>query len=201
MKKLHVIVATYEQYEYLEILIKCFIIQTNPNWVLHVVYDGPVPRGVWDIINPFLIKGKRYDERVHFYETPERLQQYGHPNRKAFLQSIKTDPDDFILITNGDNYYVPIFVEEFLAQCTTNTGFVFCDTLHSYMRYAVLKTILAENHIDLGSFIVRADVAKTVGFNHMHLSADGRYAVECANYCRAKKLRVVQIGKPLFVHN
>ena len=54
--------------------------------------------------------GSREDSRIHFYESPERYQNYGHPNRRSMLKAIECNPSDFILMTNDDNYYVPRFV-------------------------------------------------------------------------------------------
>jgi hypothetical protein len=194
--KLHVIIVAYERYIPLEIMIKCFQVQTSPDWVLHIVYDGPAPQGILDIINPVL-----KDERIHFYESPERYQKYGHPNRKTMLETLKCDPKDFILLTNDDNFYVPRFVEFMLKEVKYNIGLVYCDTVHSHMEYRLHVSELKENFIDLGAFIVRADIAKMTGFNHDHFSADGVYAEECVRTCNLKRLKTVKINKPLFVHN
>jgi hypothetical protein len=57
------------------------------------------------------------------------------------------------------------------------------------------------NHIDMGSFIVRADVAKTVGFTSDAFHADGIYAEAAAAYCNTTGLGIVYIPKAIFVHN
>jgi hypothetical protein len=89
-----------------------------------------------------------------------------------------------------------------MKQCRhSDVGMVYCDTVHSYTQYDVLKTEVREGHIDMGSFAVRLDVARKIGFRHIHFSADGTYAMECANYCRMRRLRLVHIAKPLFIHN
>jgi hypothetical protein len=78
---------------------------------------------------------------------------------------------------------------------------VVCNTIHSYMKYDILSTQIKENFIDMGSFIVKLDVAQEVGFNHTHVSADGRYAVECLKRCQERGLIPVKINKAIFYHN
>jgi hypothetical protein len=142
------------------------------------------------------------DPRVQFQETPQVNGFWGHPNRQMGLKQLALNHHDYVLITNDDNIYVPVFVEYFLKECKRgDVGFVYCDTIHSYMKYEILKTELRENYIDMGSFIVKVDVAKRVGFNYIHLSADGLYAEQCANYCRLRRLAIIHIQKPLFIHN
>jgi hypothetical protein len=200
MPKIHCICVAYERYEPLEILIRCFLIQTCPDWVLHIVYDGPAPQRIMDIIEPFT-HGNRKDDRIHFYQSDERYQNYGHPNRRSMLQSIKCDTKDFILLSNDDNYYVPVFIEKMIEVAKPNTGIIYCNTVHSHMQYDINVSELKENFIDIGAFIVRSDVAKATGFNHDHFSADGRYAEECAGTCRARGLQITKIHKPYFIHN
>jgi len=142
------------------------------------------------------------EPNILFQSTPEVNGHYGHPNRQLVLRQLTLNHNDFVLITNDDNMYVPVFVEYMMKECKKDdVGMVYCDTIHSYMGYDILKTEIRENLIDMGSFIVRLDVAKRVGFNHIHLSADGAYAVECSNYCRVRKFRLIHIPKALFVHN
>ncbi|MGD0341565.1 MAG: glycosyltransferase family A protein [Bacteroidales bacterium] len=193
--KLHIICAAYKRPIPLRIMIDCFIIQTNPNWQMYVIHDGPTPEDIRHAI------AFRDDPRITMIETEEVHGSWGHPNRKLMLEKLPCNSEDFVLITNDDNYYVPRFVEVFLAQINNHVGFVFCDTVHSYMIYDVLHTEVKECSIDMGSFIVRLDIAKKVGFQHMHETADGTYAEECAMECTANNLRIVGIRKALYVHN
>jgi hypothetical protein len=196
---IQIICVAYERPIRLQTLINCFVLQTDPRWVLHIVYDGPAPQVILNIVEPF-VNGNMKD-KVHFYQSPERYEKYGHPNRKTMLQTIECDAHDFILMTNDDNYYVPRFVEFMLKEVTHNTGLVYCDTVHSHAGYDINYSELRENCIDMGAFMVRADVAKTTGFNHDHFSADGRYAEDCNRNCQKRNLRVVKIKKAIFIHN
>lgn len=195
MKRLVVLCVAYgRSVELLEICC-CFLRQTNPNWDLTIMYDGAVPKQVQDIMNLF------DDERIHFTHSETRNQLWGHPNRKTMLENYVQREGDYVLLTNEDNYYVPMFAEVMLSACKEDTGVVMCNTVHSYTGYKAHISELRECGIDMGAFIVRGDVAKAVGFNHTHFSADGRYAEECRDYCTERNLGVMHANHLLFVHN
>ena len=196
MSKMIIICTALNRPIELRHMIDGMLLQTSREWILHIVYDGPPPESIIKVMSLY------DDERITFTSTPQINGKYGHPNRRMMLQKVKADSDDYILITNEDNYHMPVFVEYFLNQTKVGgVGFVYCDTIHSYMHYDILKTKPIENLIDMGSFIVRADIAKMVGFNHDHLSADGRYAMQCKRMCRRRLLKVLYIPKAIFVHN
>jgi hypothetical protein len=193
--KLHIICTVFKKVTPMGRLIYDMILQSNPNWFMHVIHDGKAPQELIDLIDSFK------EPRIDFRETPQINGFWGFPNRKLMVQEVQSEPQDFILCTNDDNQYLQVFVEYFLNACQPDVGFVYCDTIHNYMGYDILKTEVRSCHIDMGSFIVRSDVAKKVGFNHQHEQADGSYAEECAAECRARGLRIVYIPKCLFVHN
>jgi len=193
--KLYIIVAAYERPIALRLLIDSFLLQTNPNWELTIIHDGPASDEIKNTIAMY-----KNIEKIHYIESVERNGKWGHPNRKWILEQMPLCKD-FILMTNDDNYYVPKFIEYMLNKCDQNVGMAYCNTVHSYMNYNILYTKLIQNQVDLGSYITRLDVAKEVGFNHMFEQADGRFAEECRDRCRMKRLRIVYINLPIFVHN
>jgi hypothetical protein len=196
MNKLHIIAVAYERTVPLRILIDSFIVQTCPDWILYVVYDGIAPKHIIDILKLY-----RDDKRIILFESEKRMGNFGHPNRASMLQNIKGNNDDFVLITNDDNYYVPKFVEYFLYSVNENIGMVYCNTLHSYYAYDVHVSVIKEKYIDMGCFMVRFDIAQQTGFNHYNHSADGLYAEECEANCKRKGLQTRYIPKALFIHN
>jgi hypothetical protein len=198
--KLHVIVVAYERPIELRILIDCFLTQTNQSWEIDIVHDGPASKKVWETIDLYKDKRIRFWESEKRYHTKEQP-TWGHPNRKALLEKIKGNKDDYVLITNDDNYYIPKFIEYFFDKANNDVGIIYCDTVHSHSNYAINYSKLQEHCIDMGAFIVKFDIAKETGFNHTCFSADGKYAEECNANRISKGLKAIYINKTLFVHN
>ena len=189
-----IICVAYERPIAMRGLIDSFILQTNPAWELNIIHDGPAPKNIMDTIALY------NDERVKFKCSATRTQNYGHVNRKMMLDSMRKS-EDFLLMTNDDNYYTPVFVEYMLRECKPDVGFVYCDSVHSHFHYNHHNTKIQEHWIDIGSFIVKLNVAKQTGFNNVTWSADGVYAEECLANCKKLGLRDVYIPKPIFIHN
>jgi hypothetical protein len=193
--KLHVIVTAFNRPTDLKRLVYDFILQTNPNWDMRIIHDGPPPAGLEEEINAFK------DPRVSFHYTDPVKGAWGHHNRSEFLNNTKGNRGDYVLITNDDNQYVKAFIEIFLNVCKPDVGFVFCNTIHNYFNYDTLLTQIRVGAIDMGSFIVKLDVAQRTGFNSRLEVADGIYAEECAAECVRKELKILRINKSLFIHN
>jgi hypothetical protein len=195
-RKLHIICTVYKKALELGLFINSFLLQTNPNWILHFVHDGPATNEIKTVIS------NCNDNRVMFQETKKVNGHYGHPNRNLLLNSIVVKDTDYILITNEDNYYVPVFVEYMLKETVGKpVGIVYCNMVHSYLKYSILNTKLIKNKIDCGSFIVLASVAKKAGFNEIVHNADGIYIEECKRISDNNGMQSIKIEKPLFIHN
>lgn len=196
--KLHIIVIAYERPVPMRILIDCFLSQyTKYEWDMIIIHDGPASQAVKDVMKLY-----RDDKRILFIDTDVRVGNWGHENRREMLQLQEGAPDDFVLITNDDNYYVPKFVQMFMDEAVKpRTGMVYCDFLHHNFVYDVLVSRPKVNYMDMGAFIVNLPLAKEVGFVHNVPHSDGLYAEECAAKCIQKGLKVTKIPKPLFVHN
>lgn len=195
---LNVICVAYKRTLPLKILINAFLNQSDPRWRLFIIHDGPASEDLHQML------AQHKDVRILYQQTETLNGSWGHPNRRAMLGKMPFNHRDFVLITNDDNYYVPTFVEVMLKHAgkrANPVGMVFCDTLHNYTGYEVLHTSIRRGRVDMGSFIVRNDVAKKVGFNFDDFDADGIYAEQCSAYCRRYKIGVVYVPKCLFVHN
>ena len=200
-KKLRIIAVTYGHTTELEVFVGSLLLQTCGDWILELWHDGPVPNDVLEIMSQYKI-----DNRVVLMRSDRREGLWGHPNRKKALERLQCSGEDFVLITNADNYYTPNFVQEMLEHSGEivdgrMVGIVFCDTIHSHHKWAYQRSSLREGGLDMGSGIVRADVAKKVGFPWENYSADGKYFEACAAECRGRGLVAVHIEKALFVHN
>jgi len=193
---LKIISVTYNHLHELEVSIGSFLLQTDPNWELLTVHDGIVPETVKTI------ESRYKDKRVKFTNTTKRNGKWGHINRKIYLSKIKPNKDDWVLLTNSDNYYCPEFVEQMMNVAKREkAGIVTCDCIHSHLHYRHHHSSLKIGGIDMGEFIVRADIAVKIGFNHTDFAADGMYAVECGKECEKQGLLMHHIPLALFVHN
>lgn len=191
-----IISVTYGQNEILKCFINSIKSQTNPNWRLFIVHDGQNNSLKKELEN----KGYIDNIKIQFIEYKERTQNYGHILRAWALKNIVDS--EYVLITNGDNYYTPNMIDEVLKR---KEDFIYFDCVHSHKTpfnsnkasYGYMKTELIKNKIDMGCVVVKTELAKKVGFNHISYSADWDYFSDLLKINPS----VFKIDKVLFVHN
>jgi len=185
---LSIAVATYEQTDELACLLYSFRAQTYSHWEAVVVHDGPGSAGR-------AVVEKIDDPRIRWIETPERKGLYGHPWRQFAIDACH---GDFIAMTNGDNYYAPVYFEWMLHLLTSrDADLVYCDWVHSHTQWSAMRAGPAKWLIDLGCWVARAGLVKTTPWTEMTFEADGVYFEALL----ARAANVLHIPKPLFVHN
>lgn len=168
-------------------IISAMICQTYPNWQLEIIHDGPDEIDIPD------------DQRIKYTRIERKGNDYGHSIRKEWLQKVKSD---FVIITNGDNYYMPTFlqraVETFRAK--PKSVAVFCNqTVHSYTGWKVMNCRLQRGFIDCGQVMLKTKEAQAVGWNSMDHSADWFFFADVAN--KYGPASFVAFNGCLFVHN
>lgn len=186
--KVSVAVATFEQGDELACLLYSFKAQTYPHWEAVVVHDGPGPvaRRVVDHVA---------DPRVRLVEAPERRGQFGHPWRELGIDACT---GDYIGLTNGDNYYAPVYFEWMLHVLTTAPAeLVYCDLVHSHAQWACVRSAPARGMIDVGSWVAAAGLVKTTPWRDYGFAGDGTFFEDMLRRARGVKY----IDHPLFVHN
>lgn len=170
-------------------IISSLICQTYQNWELYLVHDGP-----GEII-------ECNDKRVFFIQTENRVGNYGHLLRAEWLKKLHSK-GDYIIISNADNYYMPIFLEKALETFQKNSSAVgvYCSQMvHSYVGFGVLNCRLARGFIDCGGVMLKANEAAAVGWNSQHHSSDWFFFNDIATkYGRDK---FISFPGALFVHN
>ena len=180
--------------------LKCFInsikSQTNSNWRLYVIHDGLNEELKLDLEkNDYLLKNK-----IFFIEYPKRTGNYGHLLRKWGLETFVDS--EYVLITNGDNYYTPNMVNEVLKN---KNDFVYFDCVHSHKNknnsngkdYGYMNTKLKRGCIDMGCVVLKSSIAKKIGFNSTHFAADWFFFEEGLK----EVVSIKKIDKILLVHN
>jgi hypothetical protein len=191
-----IITVTYGQDENLKCFINSIKSQTDNRWRLFIIHDGLNEKLKNDLTkNNYLI-----DEKIVFIEYPNRTQKYGHILRGWGLENLVNN--EYVLITNGDNYYTPNMVNEVLSR---NEDFIYFNCVHSHKTinnnnktdYGFLDAKLNRGWIDIGSAVIKTKVAKNIGFNSTEFAADWFYFEEILK----TRPSIYKIDKVLFVHN
>lgn len=191
----NIIAVTYDHNESLKCFINSIKSQTNPNWKLFIIHDGPNQP-----LNNELINERYLNDNIVFIEHPVRTQNYGHLLRKWSLENLELNGR--VLLTNADNYYTPNLVEEVL-KC--DEDFIYFNVAHSHKNksnhnkstYGFMNVLLEESKIDMGCVVVNSDLAKRIGFNSTIYNADWIYFDEILK----TNPSTYKIDKILFVHN
>ena len=191
-----IIAVTYGQNEILKCFINSIRAQTSNNWRLVIIHDGP---------NEILHKdlkdnGYLSSNRITFIEHPVRTENYGHLLRKWSLENVIQN--EYVLLTNGDNYYTPNMIEEVSKR---SEDVIYFDLVHSHKTphnnnkstYGYMNSELVCSRVDMGNVVIKSELAKKVGFNSTDFAADWIYFNEVLELSPT----IFKINKVLFVHN
>jgi len=170
--------------------------QTHPQWQAGVVHDGPYPHDPATL--RFIDQWDR-DARITVVETAERKQKFGHPHRAETIDHLLRVGCDWLLLTNQDNYYAPVFFEWMLSEAQTKKAkIVYCDCVHSHKQWAHLPAATRRGKIDLGSFLFHKDLAAKIKFDKTTFAADWDFFSRLLDAAGGKAAKV---NATLFVHN
>lgn len=180
----------------LKSLVASFQAQTYARWKLMIYHDGPLERGleIGKIID-------LSDHRINWVETAERRQKFGHPWRQKAIDAL-CSTCHWLLLTNDDNWYAPVFLEWLLAVATNKPKpgcvFAYCDCVHSHKLWKNMITQPRYKHLDLGGFLVHSGIAKRVPFDKFEFNGDGDWINRLV---KEAGQRVVKVSATLYVHN
>jgi len=179
-------------------IISSLLLQTHKNWELILIHDGQAPDSVKSIIPE--------DPRIRFIETPERLGNYGHPNRAWALEEIRQGrltKTDYINVGNADNYYVPVFCEYMLngfRRSHTAVATYCTEMVHSYKAWQVIPVTTARGFMDCAGVLLKADIAAEIGWQDVvSHSADWLFFQDIAS--RYSFSNFIPVKGCLFIHN
>jgi len=182
-------------------IISSLINQTHENWELILCHDGINTTNLRRVINAI------DDERITYIEHPVRLGNYGHPLRKFYLNEIKegriAQNTDYIVISNDDNFYSPIALEEALKVFKLNPSAIatyFSQFVHGYMsnqpdgtyRFGIMNTKLQLGFVDCGGVVLKKDIACEIGWNDMSHSSDWTFFKSIIDRFGAKSFKEVK---------
>jgi glycosyltransferase involved in cell wall biosynthesis len=193
MSKIEFIIPTYNRPDHLMCTINSIVAQTSDKWKIHVVADCP-PEGTLDKVMKYF----EGDDRIKFTILPERYNDWGHTPRNYGAQHAT---EDWIVMTGEDNYYVPIFVDNFLSSVNPKVGLVFCDMVHNWtnFQYAAISCEPVWGRIDIGNFMIRRKLSKQLKLDTKMDQADGKYIEEFK--IKFPQQTIIKIPKILYVHN
>ena len=192
MKSLEIVVVAYKRPIQIQVLIHSLAAQTCQDFFISIYHDGFDPE-ILSILTDLKVM---YPDMINFEFTQGRYNDYGHSLREIGIGKASAE---YILITNDDNYYCPTFVSEMLKKLPSN-DLVYCDMIHSHTDYKrIFRTYTRLGSIDVGSMIVRTELAKKIGWPDKSYSGDGTYCEDLMS--SIPNIRVKKIRKVLFVHN
>lgn len=195
MNHIDIIAVTYGHNDSLKCFINSIKAQTCDNWKLFIVHDGPNKQ-----LHNELNFENYLNDRVIFIQHPVNLGFYGHPLRKWALENLNLN--NRVLITNADNYYVPVMVEEVLKR---REELIYFDLIHSHntdsnlnkSSYGFMCSELKRKFIDIGCVVMDSNLAKKVSFDSLEFAADWFYFEKILHLSPTTH----KINKVLFVHN
>ncbi|WP_198155200.1 glycosyltransferase family 2 protein [Candidatus Burkholderia verschuerenii] len=201
MSAIDIVCVTYRHEPKLETFLNAMLSQTSLQFRLTIIHDGPDAE--------FDEVAKRYATHhpalMRFLSTNERHNDYGHTLRDV---GIGLAEHEWLLLTNGDNYYCPVFVDSMLsAAAQGNAEFILCDMLHSHDkpggrpqgRYRYFDTAPSRYSIDMGCFMVKTHIAKRVGFRDKTHDGDATYVGDLIATGEVKNVQ--KVAAALLVHN
>lgn len=176
-------------------IISCLIMQTNKNWKLWVIHNGP-PEDSFVEAYITLVN----DDRISYYETKEHTGNWGHAIRAEYLQKVTSK---YVVITNPDNYYVPPFIEKCLNIFTlkgTTIAVYSAQMVHNYTDWKVLQCRLERGFLDCGGVVLKTEHAKAVGWNNItDHSADWFFFEDIVKAYGIN--RFIPVAGCLYIHN
>lgn len=190
------IIVCYERYNNIQCLIYSLLSQTYGDFEAIIIHDGYDQKHE-EIIKPYL-----KDPRFKYIYTKKRHNDWGMSLRNEGLKIAK---GQWIINTNDDNYYVPIYLEEVKKSIIFNpkSNFIYYDCVlshnnqlnHNGKDYGLLVPQIKHCFIDMGQFVAKNDLILKYKFQSI-AAADGLLVEEMK-----PEIVPAYINKILFVHN
>jgi hypothetical protein len=185
------IVPTHYRINELRLMLSSLKAQQCDEWIATVMIDNVYCKEIEQLVHSFC------DDRIRYFYMDKRYDDWGHTPRQIGKQLSKCK---YVIMTGDDNYYTPNTVSEIknIADDYGDPEFIYWNMIHSHYNYAFFDCRVAFNHIDMGAFATRNDIAKSIKLSTIY-AADGVFVDDINRlYSNAKKIK---IDKVLFVHN
>lgn len=168
--------------------ISCLLLQTNPNWKCIIYCDEP---------NSYIKKCIETfdDSRISYKENIKATGFWGHYNRQEALYNLVNT--EYVIQTSIQDYYTPNTVD-LISQNINKYDFIFFNCIHNHRNHNILISEPKCTFIDWGSFVVKTEIARNIGYIIESATSDGLFVEECF---KIKDLKSIKIDKVLTVHN
>ena len=186
---LEIIVVTYDQNHELKCFIESILAQSEENWKMLVIHDGPSVQ-FGKIMEPYLS-----DPRIDYMLTDKRHNDWGHSLRKIGVERL--GDSEYTLITNADDIFAPVFVHEMCHRTLSDLSY--CNCSHHHWNYEARESQLRRGAIDISCCVIRTEILKAVGWNSTAYHADWILLDEILN--KYPELKVRKVGKVLVMKN
>lgn len=189
---LEIILPTYNRIDELRSSLSSLLAQSDGDWKATVILDCPEVGDRAKILN---VVHSFYDDRIEYFITGKRYNDWGHSLREIGKQNCNAE---YLIMTGDDNYYTPNLVKELKLATSSNPGMVYWDMIHSHWNYIYFKCSPAHGYIDMGAFATRTDLAKQIPLT-TNYAADGDFIEDFKK--KFPNEQMIKINKVLFVHN
>lgn len=199
--QIDIVCSAYRRPGELRLFVQCLLNQTDINWNLHIVHDGPD-----DDFQGIAEDFAKLQPKVRFTATPVRYNDYGYTPK---MLGLRAGSGDYALLTNHDNYYPPRsfeFINAAISACAPDV--VLFDMIHSHtnpggrsqLSHCLFETQYSRLNIDMGSAVVRGDLARASDFGDRTRDSDATYFENVAAVAK-RPLHIVKIPRVLLYHN
>ena len=199
---LTIIIVTYKQPEALNCLLSSLRLQTLQNFNVVVMHDGP-DEATRAVVDDHMTVAP---SRCRYVESQRRFNDYGHSLRDIGISEADAE---YVLLTNGDNYYSPRLIEYAHEAVWKNAlDLVAWNMVHSHSHpgntrntsYSPFNVFPLPYRIDVGAFLARTSLARQHGFRDKTHDGDATYLLDIIESA-AGSLRIGKIEKTLMMHN
>ena len=176
------------------------IAQTNPNWELIIIHDGPAEKHYRDSIKrEFCI-----EDRITFIEYHTHSGNCGCVPRAHVFQNLDhlAPTATHVVTTNPDNYHMPVFNEKMLAAFDDPEVIAAhcAGMIHNGYKYEPFPVALKADHIDCAAFMATREAAIEIGWKKIAGEADDwTYMRSVAEHYGRGRVKIVK--GCLVVHN
>ena len=132
-------------------------------------------------------------DRCDLIIQPNR-NDWGHEKRAMGLELAL---GDYIAFFNDDDFYSSKYLATLADYAERrNADIVACDFVSHLAPDGPNLTMPAVGHVTSGNFIVRREIAQSVGYSHRHYQADGQFIEDLIG----KGAKFIRVPRVLYVH-